>query len=69
VRAVLVVRHVHLEAPRRDVPDASKEPLNFTVVPVDVVPSAENVPSARKGTVPLYVTPALSLPGGWHSAS
>ncbi len=55
--------------PDADVPDASNEPLNLTVVPVEVVPSAEKVRSAAIGTVPLYVTPALSRPGGWQSAS
>jgi hypothetical protein len=69
VRPVLVVRDVDLKRPAADVPEASNEPLNFTVVPLLVVPSAENVPSAATGITPLYVSAALSRPGGWQPAS
>ena len=51
--AVFVVGGVHLEAPRGCRSGASKVPLNFTVVPEDVVPSTEKLRSAPIVTVPL----------------
>ncbi len=69
MRPVLVVRKWTWKRPAADGPVASNEPLNFTVVPVLVAPSAENAPSAATGITPLYVSAALSRPGGWQSAS